>query len=238
MNSLISGMNIMILIYIIVVICLFFIGLWNLKRYRIINNTPISKIADIREGLAAVEGRVVALNEAIQSPLSGVRCVYYKFIVKREKSGHKGTRWIKEIKDIKHVPFYVNDGTGIAEIELRKAKLFSDTIGVSSGFFNPAPPQLEKTLNERYGYSSEGIIFNKLLCYIEKVLKENDNIYVIGYVINRQDLPYRFVKDKFPFIISNRSKDWLLDHYLVSVLFSWAPCITLIIGGIIFTIKG
>jgi len=58
----------------------------NCKRRRLIRDTPITPIAQLRAGLAAIRGKTVAAAQAILSPLSQTPCVYYQFTLEEKRT--------------------------------------------------------------------------------------------------------------------------------------------------------
>ena len=96
---------------------------WSAYRYtrlvRLIEQTPVRKIADLAGGAAAIQGSVVALKEMLEAPLSRRRCVAFSVELRRRPSGRPPA--LDDVFDDRQsVVFAVDDGTGRAEIDLTK----------------------------------------------------------------------------------------------------------------------
>lgn len=90
----------------------FYKGFLLLKKKRLIENTPTSKIRSIAMGLVEVYGKVVPYNEnLLMSQFSKKKCVYYRYIVE-ELRGGKSKNWETIQKSEEAVPFYLQDDTG------------------------------------------------------------------------------------------------------------------------------
>jgi hypothetical protein len=82
------------------------IGIWRLKR--VIENTPLSKVASVAMGEAELAGKVRAIK-SFKAPFSGRDCVYcsYRVEVPQKKRG-----WHTVAKGILQNIFYLDDGSG------------------------------------------------------------------------------------------------------------------------------
>jgi hypothetical protein len=152
-------------------------GAW--KTYQLMKRTVTSPGGELRPGFAEAKGRLVANGPLLASPLSGAPCVYYRVLV-QERRSNRNKRWVTLIDEIANTDCSIDDGTGRARIEFDGAELhFHVDAEQSSGFLNDASPALERVLRN-HGYSSQGFIFNKKLHCREIVLREGDELYVLG----------------------------------------------------------
>jgi hypothetical protein len=124
---------------------LFYRGFQMLQRKRLIENTPTSKIRGAALGLVEVNGLATG-PYTIPSPITGIPCYYYRSVAWQLKRSGKNEHWEKVADESLHVPFYVDDNTGMllvdpqgAEMdihrdfcELYSNSLFSSNIGVPS----------------------------------------------------------------------------------------------------------
>ena len=140
----------------------------NTGRARLLAGLPWTELGELQPGLVKVQGQVVGTGGPLRAPLSGRDCVYFHFQVqeKRKRGGVPphggGSYWKTIINDAQHVPFDLDDGAGTAQLRLQSAELLLSPAGSErSGFLQSARPELEKMLQERYGYSSVGLIFNR-----------------------------------------------------------------------------
>ena len=101
----------------------------NRKRAALIAGTPVRKVAELGAGRAKVQGQVVAFSELLPAPLSGRACVYYQFQVEEKRTQNHGphggssSHWKTVINDVQSVACGVDDGTGVAGLNLREAEL-------------------------------------------------------------------------------------------------------------------
>lgn len=189
----------------------------NWKIARLIADTPTSRIDELRNGMAEIKGRVQPAGRALECPMTGQRCVYFRFKV-QEKRSHwigKSTRryWATVVDDRRVVDFEVDDGTGTAVINAYPAQFILDEDAhARSGFLNDATPEMERAL-ERYGQSSQGLIFNKSMRYTSTILEDEDQVYVLGHARSFGDGRFQFTKVFGPFIVSDRREGELLTRY-------------------------
>jgi hypothetical protein len=226
------------------------------KRVKAIEDTPLSNVGELEEGLGKVRGRVVALQEQIVSPLGKTPCVYYRFLVEEQRSRTVGTGpqgqshvqmyWHPMVDDKQAVACAIEDRTGQARVDVLKAEMMLRTsTGTQSGLLRDAPPALKRLLQEEYGYSTKGLIFNKTARYSEHVIADGDELFVVGDVQIQGDGPC-FTKGEHPFVISDRNESGVVSHYkrrltwcyvglaatvLVGLLCSGVPLVFLVAGG-------
>ncbi len=230
-------------ILIVILVCIAVVGILVYFAYRfhriatLIKDTPTSKVIDLHERLVEVQGSVRAGGRMLQSPLAGTDCVYYRFKVEeRRTSGmgnHHRSHWRTIINDSEVVPCLVEDDTGVAEVMLEEAKLvLAPDSHTHSGFFNDTSPELERTLNDRYGRSSKGFIFNKSMRYSETILEVGDPLYVLGTVTAISDGPPRIAKADGPvFLVSDKPESKLQSRYTWFAVLCILGAIAVIVGG-------
>ena len=126
-----------------------FLGFIKLRKFRLIKDTPRSKIRSLAMGIVEIHGSVGAFNEAlITAPFSKSECVYYKYSIKeyrRKSSGKKGGStytWETVSSGNRGVPFLAIDETGQvcvnpdgAESEIRACSVYhQDRRGFTGDF--------------------------------------------------------------------------------------------------------
>jgi hypothetical protein len=98
----------------------FWYGFNRMHKYRLIQDTPRSKVRSIAIGLVEVHGNVQA-KEYIVTPFSQTKCVYYKYEIKeyrrhtsRDSKGNVTTTysWDTISTGQKRTPFFAKDETG------------------------------------------------------------------------------------------------------------------------------
>jgi hypothetical protein len=100
---------------------LFYRGFRILQRKRLILNIPTSKIRSASLGLVEVSGLAIG-PYTIPAPLTGKACYYYRSIGwELQKSGNND-EWKKVADESLHVPFYLDDGTGLLMVNPQGAE--------------------------------------------------------------------------------------------------------------------
>ncbi len=201
------------------------------NRYKIISKTETSNISWLQEGFNEIKGKIVSLEEQLVSPFSEKPCVYYQFLVEQKKSSGKSSHYVSIINDKKFQKFGVDDGTGIAIIDLQGADIQIKTDKKdTSGFFNKADENEVRALN-KYSQTSKGFLFEKTLRYNEKFLEVGDEVYVLGEVSGREQSKPIFKKGKLPLFLSDKSENELLNHYKIRMIVSICVIAVAVIAG-------
>ncbi len=191
-------------------------------RLRLIEETPYSRVEELQHGVSKVKGHVAAQRPLLQSPMSGQPCVYFHFLVEEQRTrttrngNHTSTTtyWAKVIDDEQAIPVALGDETGQVGLDLGNAEVvLNDAEHRSSGTFNSAPKRLERALNDRYGRSSKGWIFNKTMRYTESLLEDGAWVTVVGDVQGGRSGSLRFSAGDNPLIVSDKSGKNLLRHF-------------------------
>jgi hypothetical protein len=136
----------------------------HLKRH--IENTPTSKVRSVAMGLVEIHGRTKRLY-ALVAPMTQSACAWYRL---RKYRKDKNNNW-KQVKEINssHVPFQVDDGTGLVIVDPTGAAVKAGTR--QAGY----PGQSPLTFTAFGSGSGDG---EK---WIEDVIYEGTSIYVLGY---------------------------------------------------------
>jgi len=177
----------------------FFAGLWffykgflKLRRKRLIENTPTSKVRSIAMGLVEVYGKVILYNEkSCISPFSKKKCIYYKYTIEEYRSSGKSSRWVLVEKEDNAAPFYLQDETGSVFVDARDAEVdIPKDFEWKSGMGQDPPNNVKEFLDSK-GIKHEGFFgFNKTMRFREYIIQPDDMLYVMG---TAKDNPY--IKD-------------------------------------------
>lgn len=87
-------------------------GFRILQRKRLILNTPTSKIRSAALGLVEVSGLATG-PYLINAPVTGKSCYFYRTMAWELRKSGKNQEWQKVADESLHVPFYVDDTTGL-----------------------------------------------------------------------------------------------------------------------------
>ncbi|HEU4401043.1 MAG TPA: GIDE domain-containing protein, partial [Candidatus Polarisedimenticolia bacterium] len=92
-------------------------GFMLIRKERLIENIPRSRIRSVAMGLAEISGRA-RQETPLMSPHAGLPCVYYRYLIEEERrSGRGRTRWETVESGASSQPFQVEDETGAIRID-------------------------------------------------------------------------------------------------------------------------
>ena len=167
----------------------FFIGLipfvmgfvW-LKKKRLIENTPTSKVRSLAMGPVEVYGEVVpAQGKVLRSPFSGRDCVYYRYSIEEYRRSGKNNQWVTVKSGEERTHFFLQDETGTVLVDPKKARIDipMDAEFGSQWGINPPESVVQFLTNNRVGF--EGLFgINKQMRYREYFIEPKDKLYIFG----------------------------------------------------------
>jgi len=170
------------LLFVLIGIALFAVGLYFHKKKQLIADTPTSTIRSIAIGLVEIFGHVIPIKERVfKSPFTDKDCVYYKYTIEEYRSSGKSSHWVTIKKEEQRDLFYLKDETGMvlidptgAQIEARRDFEFQ------SGFGKDPPEQVIRFLTA-HNLTHEGFLgFNKTMRYQETLIAPDDTLYIMG----------------------------------------------------------
>ena len=226
-------------------------GFVLMRKKQVILNTPTSKIRSMALGLVELSGKAAPCRHALISPLLKEECVYYSYTV-QEKG--KNT-WVTILDGYSDLPFYLDDGTGMALVDPGRAetdlKASLRGIGGRSKEFFPLlkqfylerlipdsvsrlkesdPEKYEKRLEKDFKKATEYF-------YTEKLIVPGESLYVVGTAAKTADAadPQSYEKNIIitkgandpAFIISDRREGSVVKRL------SWQAPLNLLGGGVL-----
>jgi hypothetical protein len=203
---------------IIVEVFLLYHGIKHRRRVKLIENTPVTEVRRLEFGPAKINGRVVALDDVLESPLLGTRCVHYRIKVQSWRKGgaRGGGGWVTVVNDVQSVPFGVDDGTGIVAVSQDGAELVLKK-GITYPFNpgdDPATFLFEtQTLRERYPRASWWCYSETERRFTETVIAEGQRLLLVGTIQPISGGSLQFEKGKTPLIVSGLTERALLARY-------------------------
>jgi hypothetical protein len=81
------------------------------REYRLLANTPLSRIRSLAMGRVEIQG-IATGEKTLSSPLTRTPCFVYQVKIEKWESGRGRGRWSHYWTDIRTVNFYIDDGTG------------------------------------------------------------------------------------------------------------------------------
>lgn len=148
-----------------------FWALWaSFKRYRLIHDTPTSKVRSAAQGYVELFGAAKMLDgEAIVAPLTRQPCCWWRYRIQRRVRSGKTTRWSTVDSGESEGIFALEDGTGRALVDPENAEITGSQKKTWYG-------------NSRHpGNIVSGIsMFGGGYRYVEETLPNGGKLYVLG----------------------------------------------------------
>ncbi|MHB8874159.1 MAG: GIDE domain-containing protein [Myxococcaceae bacterium] len=208
----------------------------NMQKQKRLMDTETSRTGKLKGGFAEAKGRAKPAGQLLESPLSRTRCIYYRFLVEEHVQRGKNSYWRKVIDDKQDAGLLLDDGSGPVAVRLGEAELYlKPDAHAKSGNFNQASPELEATM-QAYGKTTKGWIFNKAMRYTETLLREGDELYVIGTASRYSESLFEFTKANDLFIVSDESEEQLTSKFNRGKLFGIIGGAVLGAGALAFTV--
>lgn len=162
----------------------YFVKIFKLKIF--LESIPFSKIESISVGLNEINGRVCDLN-SIPSPISGTKCVYFKYKKFVRVTDSKGnSKW-----QIEHIGEYLPDLFFVKDEK-------DNTIGIRT---DHATFHLQnKTTYRKTFYNFFSMDEPKDVKYEEEVLSVDSDVFVVGSVVDKN-----YLLEKTEYIKSKKS---------------------------------
>ena len=195
-----------------------FFAVRNFKIFQLVGTLPVTPVDRLRGGeMVKLQGEAVgpeADDEYLVSPMAQQRCLYYQFKVDEQRRRGKNHVWVNVIDDKNAVDTYIQDSTGVVEIEIENADLVLDPdTKAKSGTFNKATPELQALLESRYCQSTKGWVFSKKMKYAETILEEGDPLCVIGFA-KQEGEGFKITKDGKIFLVTDKGEGALRKRYM------------------------
>jgi len=223
---------------------LFVYGWMVSQRKRLIESIPTSTIRSLALGLVEISGQAHPEEDLLSAPFSGLPCVFYSYSVEEHVGSGKHARWETIAKGASGQSFFVNDSTGQVLVTPFGAELIlPDELTYRNDWLRELPPLAVAGLN-RLGISTERWMGSKTLRCRETVIKQEEQVYVLGTAQERlceeehtenSARLYIGKSQDHEFIISDRSEKDLLSRlgwqalaYGAGGLVLAATCLTII----------
>ncbi|MEM7825743.1 MAG: GIDE domain-containing protein [Candidatus Aenigmatarchaeota archaeon] len=161
---------------------LFIEGVSFYKRKRLIEDIPRSKIRSIAMGLVEVYGEVIPAKRMIlRSPLTNSTCVYYKLVIKEEKTSGKRRVWVTVKNEEKRTYFYIKDETGLVLVDPNGAEIDVPAKFEFDSYFGKDPPNFVKKylLANNIEYK-DFFGINKNMRFYEYYIAPRNRLFIMG----------------------------------------------------------
>lgn len=158
----------------------FFWGFTRLRRKRLIENIPTSKVRSLAMGLVELVGKAKKKINLL-SPFCNVECVFYRYKIERYKKQGKSSSWVTIAKgDSSFAPFYLEDDTGRVLVSPKDAEfdLPHDYL-YTTGWGKELPQNLIQFM-EYNKISYRGLFGSHRLRFTEWYICPDESVYVLG----------------------------------------------------------
>jgi hypothetical protein len=154
----------------------------QLKRE--IGGLPRRTLAELPEGTPArIVGKADVLEDTLEAPLTGRRCLYYTAIVEVSD----GPDWREIVREDRAVMFIIDDGSGRAVVDPRESKVALDFDEESASGTFDKPNEREQAFLDEHKTSSTHGAFNRNLRYREATIGIGDTIAIFGAAMREPD---------------------------------------------------
>jgi hypothetical protein len=151
---------------------------------RQLRDKPRRSLAELPEGTAArIVGRAEALDDTLEAPLTGRRCLYYTAIVEVSD----GKDWREIIREDRAVMFVLDDGSARAIIDPSASKVALEFDGNSDSGVLDNPNEREQAFLDAHATAGKRRIFNRSLRYREAVIEVGETIAIFGAAVREPD---------------------------------------------------
>jgi hypothetical protein len=152
------------------------------RTRRALKRRPIVPVGSVRAGqIVRVRGRLVALDELLQAPLSQRKCAYYLATAEERRSSGTTSVWREVAREEHYVDFAVDDGSGRVRIRMSVPRVaVVRDLNTRSGTFDDANAA-EDGFVRRHGLKSVNAFgLNIALRYCEGALEPGEQVTVLG----------------------------------------------------------
>jgi len=168
-----GDLTLVLIITALLALAALFVAFYYLKRARIIEDTPTSRIRSAAQGYVELVGPVIG-GEAgeLIAPLSQHPCVWYRYKVQRyRESGKKGS-WHTVQQGTSDAWFQINDGTATCAIDPGGAEVIAEHDRTWYG--HQAVPAFASNSDFFAAFT------NDRYRYVEAVIMPHETIYALG----------------------------------------------------------
>lgn len=150
-----------------------FLGFGNLRKARVIEDVPTSKIRSAHQGYIELKGICESDDNGLQqAPLTGTDCLWWDFKIERYEGG-KHSHWTTIESDSSEASFRLLDGTGQCTIDPRRAQVLPTHKQRWTGY--------ERHPGRSRDISLLGRLRRQRYRYTERRIHSDQPLYAIGW---------------------------------------------------------
>ena len=207
-------------------LAIFYNSLKNLKKKRLFENIPTSKMRSVAMGLVELKGKIAVADSTIKDPFDDKDCVYWSVTIEEYVKRGKSHKWVTRHQSSDSAPFLFSDDTGSVLIHSRKADMTNvkrDSSYESALLFSEELPLKIRQYCDTHKVKYKGWFGGKRKMRCRTTyLEPNDQLYIIGNArpLTEKESSYSkaataaidYTKDGH-FLISEKSEKELTEAY-------------------------
>lgn len=143
-----KGFLVFLLVFAIFAVIAFVIAYRQFRAYRIVIDTPTSRVRSAPQGYVEIKGHFQRINEQdpVRAPFSGKPCVWYHAKIEEKRGDDEDESWETIFSELDPRPCLLSDATGAclvlpAQADMRVA--FVEDTYYEDGLFNDPPEPLK-----------------------------------------------------------------------------------------------
>ena len=211
----------------------FFInGFRSMRRKKLMESIPTSKIRSLAVGIAEIYGKATTTDsKLILAPFSNDECIVCRVVIQEYNKWSKYRTWRTIKTGIISGTFMVEDETGMVQVDPSHAELDIPLSFESSSGWGTDPPEHAIKFLKKNNLDFEGFLgMNKSMRYLEYSIKPGDKIYVLGRADDNPhvedgsasqgvvDMMMQKSQNPNIYYISNKSEKYLLGKLSYTIL--------------------
>lgn len=170
-----------------IAIFLFFFGIWlfykgfkALKKKRLIEDIPTSKVRGLAMGLVELYGKIKGITNS-KSPFTNTKCVMYSCLIEEYKKKGKSSAWVTILREDNLInPFFLEDQTGkIMVMPKGAALIWPSDYEFKTGIGKTIPDKIVNFMDMN-NVSYKSWFLSKKLRFREWYITQDEPIFVLG----------------------------------------------------------
>ncbi|MAT49963.1 MAG: hypothetical protein CMK32_02115 [Porticoccaceae bacterium] len=154
------------------------LSLRNIRRARLIEDMPTSRIRSASQGYVELMGLASAgETPMLRAPLTDRPCLWWRYTIEKQEKSGKSTRWRVIEKGQSPEPFQLDDGTGLCRIEPAGAEIRCQHRQRWHGS-ERRPGAASRPITARV------LGFGGRFRYTEFRIRDGDPLYILGHFVS------------------------------------------------------